>query len=76
MQVNSVIRFVLDRTGKSDRAIGPALGKGTAWAGMAASGRIPKLDTLARVADLAGLDVALVDRSSGDVVAVVDVPTD
>ena len=73
MQVNDIMRAVLDHTGMSDRAIGPALGRGTAWAGMAAT-RVPRLDTLARVADLAGLDVALVDRSSGDVVAVVDVP--
>ena len=76
MQVDEALAYAIDRSGKSARAISKELGRSPAWAALALRSQAPQLDTLARVADLAGLDVALVDRESGDVVAVVDVPTD
>ena len=35
---------------------------------------MPKLDTVADVADVAGVDVVLIDRATGDRVGVVDPP--
>lgn len=75
MQVDRILRYIMDNTGKSMRAISIDMGKADTWAkNSARPGRVPQLDTVARVADLAGLDVALVDRKTGEVVATVDVP--
>lgn len=52
-----------------------AMGRGQSWARLTAQpGRDPKLGTVARVADLAGVDVVLVDRETGERVGVIDPP--
>lgn len=70
------LRAVLDLSPVSGRETSRILGHSDAWARMAARPtRNPRLDTLADVAGIAGLDVALIDRRTGDVVAVVEPPT-
>ena len=52
-----------------------ALGKDPTWCrNTSRPGRSPALATVADVADVLGYDVAVVDRATGDVVAVVDPP--
>lgn len=71
----SVVRFLLDRAPMSDRGASAALGHAPSWARTTAlPGRSPQLATVADVADLAGVDVVLVDRATGERVAVVDPP--
>lgn len=75
MRIDSILRYIIKRTGKSMRAISIDMGKADTWAkNSSRAGRVPQLDTVAELADLAGLDVALVDRETGEVVATVDVP--
>lgn len=75
MQVDSILRYIMNSTGKSMREISRIMGQSESWAKTTSlPGRSPQLATVARVADLAGLDVALVDRETGEVVATVDVP--
>lgn len=75
MRYDRILRYIMDNTGKSMREISRIMGKGESWAKTTAlPGRSPQLATVARVADLAGLDVALVDRGTGKVVATIDVP--
>ena len=75
MQVDSVIRALIDRSPMSGRAVSRAMGKADTWArNSSRPGRNPKLGTVARVADLAGVDVVLVDRETGERLGVVDPP--
>ena len=75
MQVDSIISMLVKRTGKSYYAMSAALGKSPEWArNSAAAGRAPKMGTIADVADVAGVDVVLIDRATGERVAVVDPP--
>lgn len=75
MRCDSVLRYIINRTGKSMRAISIDMGRADTWAkNSSRAGRVPQLDTVVGLADLAGLDVALVDRETGKVVATVDVP--
>lgn len=75
MQVDSILRYIMEHTGKSMREISKDMGMSDWWAKTVSSpGRSPQLATVTRVADLAGLDVALVDRETGEVVVTVDVP--
>ena len=76
MQVDKVVSFIIEHSGKTHRDIAAECGRSASWASQAASGRIPQVDTLARLAQVAGLAVALVDTRTGDVVATVDPPTD
>lgn len=70
------LRAVLDLSPVSGRETSRVLGHSESWARLAARpAHTPRLDTLADVAGIAGLDVALIDRSTGDVVAVVEPPT-
>lgn len=69
------MRAALDSGPHSARAVSRALGHSEAWAGVAARPTSsPSLATVADVADVQGLDVCLVDRSTGEVVAVVEPP--
>lgn len=69
------MRYIIKRTGKSMRAISIDMGRADTWAkNSSRAGRVPRLDTVAELAHLAGLNVALVDRKTGEVVATVDVP--
>lgn len=75
MKVDLCIKYLIARSGKSYRAVSAELGRSPNWAGVTARpGRDPKLSTVADVADAAGVDVVLIDRGSGDVVAVVEPP--
>lgn len=75
MQVDRVVRSLIDHSGMSLRGVSLRLGHVDSWARQtAAPGRVPRLDTVADVADLAGVDVVLVDRATGERVAVVDPP--
>ena len=75
MQVDACIKELIAHSGMSYRFMSAQLGKSPNWAGVTAqAGRVPKLDTVADVADVAGVDVVLIDRASGDRVGVVDPP--
>lgn len=75
MQVDTCIKHLIAHSGKSYRAVSAQLGKSPNWAGVTAQpGRDPKLSTVADVANAAGVDVALIDRTSGDLIAVIDPP--
>ncbi len=75
MQVDRVIRAMIDRSTLSANAVSAALGKSREWARLTAKpGRDPKIGTVADVADVAGCDVCIVDRETGAVVATVTPP--
>lgn len=74
LSTSDVVRWCVDRSGLSLRAAGVALGHSSAWAGMAAGRAAPRLDTVVSIADLAGYDLALVERSSGRVAATIQLP--
>lgn len=74
MECGKVARFVVERSSKSQRDIAKALGKSPSWTSATLTKRVQQLDTIVLLADLAGLDVVLVDRSTGERVATVDVP--
>lgn len=75
MQVDNVIRAMVDTRGASMRGVSATLDKSQAWTrNVAAPGRSPALATVADIADVLGYDVALIDRATGDVIAKVDPP--
>ncbi len=75
MQVDEVIRSLIERSGESARTISKRLGRATSWASMVGrSGRDPSLGTITRVADVAGYDIAIIDRATGETVATIDPP--
>lgn len=75
MQVTDVVTELLSRAPMSARAVSRELGHAPAWAGLAArSERGPYLATVADVADVAGVDVVLIDRATGERVGVVEPP--
>ena len=75
MQVDRIIRTLIDRSGLSTNGVSAALGKSREWARLTAKpGRDPKLGTVADVADVAGCDVCIIDRKTGAVVATVTPP--
>lgn len=75
MQVDAVLKALIDRAPMSGRALSAVLGKSPNWAGVSAQpGRSPELATVADVADVAGCDVRIVDRETGSVVATVTPP--
>lgn len=74
--IGQAVRAALDAGPHSARAVSRALGKSEAWAGVAARPTSsPSLATVADVAGVQGMDVVLLDRATGDVVAVVEPPT-
>lgn len=75
MQVDKVIKAIVDRSSMSGRAISAALGKSQTYVRTAAlAGRSPTLATVADVADVVGVDVVLVDRETGATVCTVTPP--
>ncbi len=75
MQVDACIKGLVERSGMSYRALSAALGKSPNWAIMTAgAGRDPKLGTVADVADVAGVDVVLIDRATGETVGTIEPP--
>ena len=72
LQVDRTIRALIDHSGMSTRAMSAALDRGSSWASTtAAPGRDPKLST---VADVAGVDIALIDRQTGERIGTVTPP--
>lgn len=75
MQVNKVIKWLLTKTDKSAEGLSVELGRSKSWARVVSlPTRSPALATVCEVADACGYDVALVERSSGEVAAVVEPP--
>lgn len=75
MQLDETIRALLAHTDKSGRAVSHELGHSPDWARMAARpGQVPSLGTVADVADVAGVDVALVDRETGETLGTIEPP--
>ena len=75
MQVDSLIRYLIEHSGMSARRVSAALGRSPDWARLtAAPGRDPKLSTVAAVADVAGCDVVIIDRATGERLGVVEPP--
>lgn len=75
MQLDKTVRYLIEHSGMSARAVSRELGHVPTWAAsVGASGRVPSLGTVADVADVAGVDVVLRDRATGDVLGVVDPP--
>ena len=75
MQADSVIRALVERSGMSYRAMSAALGKSPNWAGVTAQrGRVPKLDTVAAVADACGYDVDIIERETGEELGRIEPP--
>lgn len=75
MQLDEVIRALIAHSGMSDRGMSAAMGRGSSWARLTAQpGRDPKLSTVCAVADLAGVDVALIDRETGERLGIVEPP--
>ena len=75
MQVNDIVRTLLDHSGKSARGISRTLGKSDNWARLTAqNSRNPKIATICAIADLSGVDVCLVDRATGETIATIDPP--
>ena len=75
MQVNKVASCLIAHSGKSGEGLSLELGKSKSWASVIRSPkRIPRIDTIADIADGAGVDVVLVDRATGETVGVVEPP--
>ncbi len=75
MQVNQLLRAIVERSGKSYRQVSADLGKSPNWAGtVSMPTRSPALATVADVADVAGIDICLIDRETGAIVATVTPP--
>lgn len=75
MQVDAVLKALIEHAPMSGRALSSMLGKSPNWAGVSSQpGRSPELATVADVADVAGCDVCIIDRETGAVVATVTPP--
>lgn len=75
MQLDEVVRQLIERSGRSARAVSQELGHVPTWANsVGASGRVPSLGTVADVADVAGVDVTLVDRATGETLGTIEPP--
>lgn len=73
MQARDLFSALLDRSGMSARSLSLSLGKAETWA-RNSRGRDTKLSTAATLADIAGCDLVVIDRESGDIVARIDPP--
>lgn len=75
MKPTDLIKALAERAPMSDRAMSLALGKTGGWVyNTVRNNGIPRLDTTAAVADLAGCDVLIVDRATGETIATIDPP--
>lgn len=75
MQVNNVVRFIIERSGKSFRKVSEELGHSASWSGVVAMpSRSPALATVADIADACGVDVVLIDRATGAAIATIEPP--
>lgn len=75
MQVDKLIRAIVETSSLSMQRVSCELGHEVSWCkSVARDGRSPAISTVADVADVLGYDVAVVDRATGEVIAVVDPP--
>lgn len=75
MQVDCIIKTLIERSGLGCNGMSRELGKSREWARLTArAGRVPRLDTVADVADAANCDVCIIDRETGATVATVTPP--
>lgn len=75
MQVDTLIRWMLDARAISPRRVSAELGKSSECVrNVAAPGRSPALATVADIADVLGYDVAIIDRETGEPVGTIDPP--
>ncbi len=74
MQVNKLIAAIVERSGKSYNRLSAELGRSREYVRQAANKAAPSIATVADVADVAGCDVAIIDRETGAVVATVTPP--
>lgn len=75
MRVDQALRLLIAHSGLSDRAVSAALGRSPSWARLSAGpGRDPRTGTLADVAAVAGVDVVLRDRTTGEELGTIEPP--
>lgn len=75
MQVNDVIDALSKQCGKTYNEMSADLGRSREYVRQAAtSKRGPALATVADVADVAGCDVVIIDRTTGEAVATIEPP--
>ena len=75
MQVDRVIREIVETSGKTFTGVSRELGHSPHWCGnVAASGRSPALATVADVADVAGMRLDVVDVETGETVGSIEPP--
>lgn len=71
MQAIDSFRYVLDKSGKSQRAISRELGKvDTFVSSMLAARRTPGMQLMADVCNVCNYDLVLVDRATGDTIKI------
>ena len=75
MQVKELVGALVRKSGKSANALSADLGKSREYVrNIAVRAAAPRLDTIADIADVAGCDLVIVDRATGETVGVVDPP--
>ena len=74
MKITNVIRALAKHAGMSMYDVSRALDHAPAWAGVVAGREGVALATIADVADVAGCDVVIRDRATGDDVGVIEPP--
>ena len=74
MRPDETIRALARHSGASLYSISEDLGRSRSWAGMVAGRDGVALATVADVADVCGVDVALVDRETGETLGTIDPP--
>ena len=75
MQVDRVIREIVEKSGKTFAEVNRELGRSSRWCGnVAAPGRSPALATVADIADVAGMRLDVVDVETGETVGSIEPP--
>lgn len=75
MKAHEAMPYLVKVSGRSQRDVSRTLGKAGTWASnLIRTKADSKLSTIADVADLAGVDVCLVDRATGETIATIEPP--
>ena len=74
VQVNALIRWLCDSRGRSMNAVSGDLGRSREYVRQSSLAKAPALGTVADVADVLGYDLAIIDRKTGEAVAVIEPP--
>ncbi|WP_428379566.1 helix-turn-helix domain-containing protein [Olsenella sp. Marseille-QA0557] len=75
MRIDRVILDVVEHSTMTGEQVSAALGKSRAFVSVAGGkGRSPRLDTVADVADVCGVDVVLIDRETGEKIGAIEPP--